>query len=115
MNIRKHVLVVEDDPLVAEIVLDSLGDEYDVRHAEDAAQAVSLLRERRPDLILLDCTLPGGLGEELVPAADAAGIRLLLMSGSPERAAQVPGRRAFILKPFALAALMETIADEISR
>lgn len=114
MPIRKHVLVVEDDPLVAEVVVDTLSDDYRVSHAEDAAGAVSALEREQADLIVLDCTLPGGLGDSLVPRADGAGVPILLMSGNPERATMVPGNRPFILKPFGLTDLLEKVAAIIN-
>jgi DNA-binding response OmpR family regulator len=114
MPTRKHVLVVEDDPLVAEVVLDTLSDDYELSHAEDAAGALAMLQSSRPDLLLLDCTLPGGLGDALVPSADAASVPILLMSGNPERAAQVSGNRPFILKPFTLTDLLTKVASVVS-
>jgi DNA-binding response OmpR family regulator len=114
MAARKHVLVVEDDPLVAEVVLDGLSDDYETSHAENAGGGVARLRQTQVDLMLLDCTLPGGLGEELLPAADSAGVKVLLMSGNPEKAAAVPGNRPFILKPFSLSSLLEKVDQVIA-
>ena len=49
-----HILVVDDEPDIRELVGDILGDEnYSVAAAEDAAGARQALRDRRPDLILL--------------------------------------------------------------
>ncbi|HET6182781.1 MAG TPA: response regulator [Acetobacteraceae bacterium] len=112
---RKHVLVVEDDPLVAEIVVDSLSDDYAVEHAADARNGLALLQRGSFDLMLLDCTLPGGLGQELVPAADRARVPVLLMSGNPERAREVPGERPFLLKPFSLSDLLDRVAGLMRR
>ncbi len=112
---RAHILVVEDEPLVAEVVLDALQDSYDTSQADSAATALACFRRGGIDLILLDCSLPGGLGDEFIAAADNAGIPLILMSGNPERAEQVGGNRRFILKPFSLSGLMDTIAEFIPR
>ena len=106
---RAHILVVEDDPLVAEVVVDALQDLYDTSQAEDAGTGLARLHTGGIDLILLDCSLPGGLGDELIPAADGAGIPIILMSGNPEMAERVGGNRPFVLKPFALSALMDMI------
>jgi len=106
---RAHILVVEDDPLVAEVVVDALQDLYDTSQAEDAGTGLARLHAGGIDLILLDCSLPGGLGDELIPAADGAGIPIILMSGNPEMAERVGGNRPFVLKPFALSALMDMI------
>jgi DNA-binding response OmpR family regulator len=109
MPTRKHILVVEDDPLVAEIVTEALGDEFDTSRAENSQEGVQRLSEGGIDLMLLDCTLPGGLGQNLLDTADGAGVRVVLMSGNPGMAAQVPGKRPFILKPFSLSGLLDMV------
>lgn len=109
MPIRPHILVVEDDLLVSEVVIDALGESYGTSHAETAAEGLARLRAGGVDLLLLDCTLPGGLGDELLPASDDAGIPVVLMSGNPGMAEAVPGNRLFVLKPFTLTVLLEAV------
>ncbi len=109
MPARLHILVIEDDPLVSEVVIDALEDRYQTSHAETASQGLERLRAGGVDLMLLDCTLPGGLGEALLPAADEGHVPVVLMSGNPGMAEKVPGGRPFVLKPFSLAALLETV------
>jgi len=113
--VRPHILVIEDDPLVSEVVIDALGDRYDTTRAETAAEGLERLRAGGVDLILLDCTLPGGLGEALVPTADSDHVPVILMSGNPGTAEQVPGRRPLVLKPFSLAALLDTVQGVLGR
>ncbi len=115
MPARPHILVVEDDPLVSEVVIEALGDVYDTSNAETAAAALARLGMGMVDLVLLDCTLPGGLGQDLLPAADRAGIPVVLMSGNPGMAEQVPGLRPFVLKPFTLTGLLETVQGVLGR
>jgi len=107
---RLHILVVEDDPLVAEVVADVLADRYVTSRAETAAAALVCLRAGRIDAMLLDCTLPGGLDARLVPTADELGVPVVLMSGYPEPATEVAGGgRPFLPKPFPLATLLTTL------
>jgi len=55
----KTILVVDDEPQIAEIVNDYLRrDGFDVLTARDGVRAVDLFRARRPDLIVLDLGLP---------------------------------------------------------
>jgi DNA-binding NtrC family response regulator len=111
----KHILVVEDDPLVSVVVQDALDGLYDSICAETAAAAMECLRAGGIDAILLDCTLPGGLDPELVPMADHSGVPVILMSGHPDMMDRVPGMaRACIQKPFSLTALLETIESAIT-
>jgi len=110
MVTQSHILVVEDDPLVSEVVVDALDGLYQTSRAETAAAALECLRAGGIDAMLLDCTLPGGLDPHLVPTADESGVPIILMSGHPEGADRVAGAgRPFILKPFSLTALLATI------
>ena len=88
---HKHILVVEDDPLVSEVVVDALDGLYDTSRAETAAAAMECLRAGGIDAMLLDCTLPGGLDPHLVPMADDLGVPVILMSGHPDMMDRVPG------------------------
>src|ERR1700722_11450296 len=110
MAYRSHILVVEDDPLVSEVVVDALDDTYRTSHAETAAAALESPRAGGIDAVLLDCTLPGGLDPHLVPMADRSGVPVILMSGHPDMVDCLPGlRRPFIQKPFSLNALLAAI------
>ena len=110
MASQSHILVVEDDPLVSEVVVDALDGIYTTSRAETAAAALECLRAGGIDAMLLDCTLPGGIDPHLVPTADESGVPVILMSGHPDMAEKVPGAgRPFILKPFSLTVLLDTI------
>ncbi len=116
---QKRILVVEDDPLVSEVVVDALDGIYDTSCAETAAAAMERLRAGGIHAMLLDCTLPGGLDPRLVPLADDVGVPVILMSGHPDMMDRVPGLRPCIQKPFSLTALLATIqsvvpADEVA-
>src|ERR1700678_4721134 len=64
MNAR--VLVVDDDPIVAEVGVDYLRNAgMEPRHAADGPTALSLAEEWRPDLVVLDLMLPGIDGLEV--------------------------------------------------
>ncbi|NUP36973.1 MAG: response regulator transcription factor [Streptomyces sp.] len=61
-----HVLVVEDDPTVAEVVCGYLGRSgYTVDQAEDGPTALARAAVHRPDLVVLDLMLPGMDGLEV--------------------------------------------------
>ena len=53
------ILVVEDDPDILKLMETALGDQgYRVATAEDGAEALTVARRERPDLIVLDLMLP---------------------------------------------------------
>jgi CheY-like chemotaxis protein len=62
----KKILVVDDEPDILDVAtvrLKHLG--YEIIPAVDAEEALALLKNNAPDLILLDLVLPGMQGDEL--------------------------------------------------
>src|SRR5215210_4510585 len=60
------VLVVEDEPAIADAVVSRLRREgYNARAVGDGRRAVELCRQLRPDLVVLDLMLPGLDGLEV--------------------------------------------------
>ena len=114
MTGRSHILVVEDDPLVSEIVAAALDDDYQTSLVETAAEAIARLRDGGIDLMLLDCSLPGGMDRQLIPQADQSGVPVILMSGDPARAEKLADQqRPFVMKPFTLTALLDAVEQAI--
>ncbi len=63
----RSLLVVDDDPHVADLVRQSLEDEpYQIDAAQDGLAALDAIGERRPDVILLDLLMPRMDGFELI-------------------------------------------------
>jgi DNA-binding NtrC family response regulator len=111
---RSHILVVEDDPLVSEVVTDALDGLYRISRAENSAVAIQYLRAGGVHAMLLDCTLPGGLDPDLMPLADETGVPVILMSGHPDMMERIAsGCRPSILKPFSLSLLLKTIRSVV--
>jgi DNA-binding response OmpR family regulator len=55
-----RILVVEDDPLIREIVVEALRDEgFDVIQASDGEEALAWCRQRLADVLITDIRLPG--------------------------------------------------------
>lgn len=110
MTEKPQILVVEDDALVSDVIAAALDGTYPTKSVESAKEAIGLLREGGFRLMLLDCTLPGGIDVNLIPEADRAGTAVILMSGDPGRVAKLTDQpRPFILKPFTLFGLLDTV------
>jgi DNA-binding response OmpR family regulator len=80
----KRVLLVEDEPLTAEVFercLSRAG--YAVEHAADGLQAVNRHQDWRPDLIVLDMSLPTMSGADVVRHLRSRGddVPILVISG----------------------------------
>ena len=111
------VLVVDDEPDIRELVSEILVDEgYQVVTAENGEQARLALRERRPDLILLDIWMPDIDGISLLKEWAAAGelpCPVIMMSGhgTVETAVEATrlGAYDFLEKPLSLAKLLLTV------
>lgn len=112
-----HILVVDDEPDIRQLVGDILEDEnYSVTTAEDAAAARAALRDRRPDLILLDIWMPDLDGISLLKewsAGSGPACPVIMMSGhgTVETAVEATrlGAYDFLEKPLSLAKLLLTV------
>jgi DNA-binding NtrC family response regulator len=111
------VLVVDDEPDIRELVGEILADEgYQVAAAENGSQARQALRDRRPDLILLDIWMPDIDGISLLKEWATAGdlpCPVIMMSGhgTVETAVEATrlGAYDFLEKPLSLAKLLLTV------
>lgn len=113
------ILIVDDHPTnlkLARVLLSAEG--YEVRTAEDAQQALALLAEFHPRLILMDIQLPGMDGLELTrrlksdPATKDIIIIALTayaMKGDAERA-QAAGCDGYVPKPIDTRSLPDVLA-----
>jgi len=112
---QPQILVVEDDPLVSEVIAAALDETYRTTVVETAGEALALLQRGGFRLMLLDCTLPGGVDADLIPWADRSGIAVILMSGDPGRMADLTDRpRSFVLKPFTLTGLLNAVETALA-
>lgn len=67
-DIRKKIAIIEDDQHIGDILERTLIREgYEILRAYSGTEALYLLSQNIPDLILLDLMLPGLSGEEIRP------------------------------------------------
>jgi two-component system response regulator PilR (NtrC family) len=109
---RGHILVVDDDPDVLDVVRRAL-----VAHGcrVSAARRVSVARDilmREPvDLVITDARIPGESGIQLASHVRDCGIAVIIMTGDPDWTAQhglLPA--PCLAKPFELHALWRIVA-----
>jgi CheY-like chemotaxis protein len=115
----EQILVVDDNPAnlkLMEFLL--LGEGYEIRTAGDAEQALSVLQEFQPRLILMDLQLPGMSGLDLTrrlkagPATQGVVILALTafaMKGDEQRALDA-GCDGYVAKPIDVETLPALIA-----
>ena len=110
MAASRRILVVEDDPLVSEMIAFALEDQYVLTIAACAADAEFCLREGVFDVVLLDCVLPGGRADHVAREAERLGIPVVLASGDIEQIDRHNGKaRPFLTKPFSIDRLTEVL------
>ena len=88
MRTVKHVLVVDDEPAIVEIVRDYLSDAgYRVSTAHSGDEALSQVRSIRPDLIVLDLGLPGLDGLDVARTIrQSLGVPIIMLTARSDEA-----------------------------
>jgi CheY-like chemotaxis protein len=116
----RHVVVVEDDPRLRKMIVTYLNRAgYEVREAEDGAQALAILRTSIPDAVLLDLQMPRMNGTEFLAACRddprLVTVPIVVYSGAPadEATAEQLGARAYLMKPVDLDVL-RAVMDRVT-
>lgn len=114
----KRILVVEDEPMVLEMVIDVLSAQgYEVKPASTFAAAEALCSNAgfEPDLLLTDLQLGRRTGEELFRQLSdfRPNMRVLYVSGDYRDAAVGVAPEHFLAKPFSLEVLVERVQQAL--
>jgi two-component system, OmpR family, response regulator ResD len=122
-HIRGSVLVVDDEPTIAEVVsryLERAG--YRTQVAADGVQALAAVADHRPDLVVLDLMLPGIDGLEVMRRLREQGrerIATILLTAKGEESDRVVGLRLgaddYVVKPFSPAELVARVDAVLRR
>src|SRR5215203_6806485 len=127
MSTRGSVLVVDDEPTIAEVVSRYLARAgYETRTAGDGPRAIELAGERRPDLVVLDLMLPGLDGLEVMRRIRDLGetgprerVAVILLTAKGEESDRVIGLRLgaddYVVKPFSPAELVARVDAVLRR
>jgi len=119
----KSVLLVDDDNTVllgTGVRLKSMG--YTVYTAKDAVSAVSAVVKNKPDVVVLDISLPAGDGflvsDRLQRLVGSAATPIIFMTASTDpklrERAMKQGAAAFLKKPFGATTLADAIESALS-
>jgi DNA-binding response OmpR family regulator len=120
---RGSILVVDDEPTIAEIVtryLEHAG--YDVRTVADGRTALAETEREKPDLVVLDLMLPGVDGLDVMRRLREDGrrrIAVILLTARGEENDRVVGLRLgaddYVVKPFSPAELVARVDAVLRR
>jgi DNA-binding response OmpR family regulator len=118
---RPRVLYVEDEPDVAELVVDLLAPYgIEIRVVASGELALDELVGFKPDLLLLDLMLPGMDGITLcMRIRDRSRMPIIVVSARGEeryrKQAMAAGADAYVTKPFDLRAFAATVLERLPR
>lgn len=117
-----HILVVEDEAKLAQFIeLELKYEGYQVAVANDGFAGITMAREIKPDLIILDWMLPGLSGLELCRRLRTTGdkVPIILLTAKDDVSDRVAGLDAgaddYVLKPFSVEELLARVRAHLRR
>jgi two-component system, cell cycle response regulator DivK len=120
---RKKVLIVEDNDLNMKLFNDLLeANDYATLQTKDGLEAVSLARQHRPNLILMDIQLPEVSGLEVTRwlkqdaelcAIPVVAVTAFAMKGDEEKIRE-GGCEGYIAKPISVVNFLRTVERFVS-
>lgn len=122
INERKHILVIDDDPVMLKMVNAQLHEWYDVATAISGSMALKFLKSKHTDLILLDYEMPVDNGpavlKKLRENPDTKDIPVVFLTGITERSkiqdVLVLKPQGYLLKPIERDKLFKVITDVLN-
>jgi DNA-binding response OmpR family regulator len=118
---QKRILIVEDDPALARVIIDNLTfEKFHVEWVSDGSRALSAARNAPPDLVLLDLTLPDRDGLDLCSVLREGGrVPIIILSARSQKADKLAGLKLgaddYVTKPFDLEELLARIGALLRR
>jgi two-component system, OmpR family, alkaline phosphatase synthesis response regulator PhoP len=119
---RQTVLVVDDEPNLRFVVRSTIeSPKYQVIEARDGVEAWSLIKERKPELVLLDIKMPKRSGLEVLSAIRAdpelRGTQVMMLTSSDDEAdidaGLIGGADFYLTKPFSTSDLVARVEEAI--
>jgi len=115
-----RVLIVEDQADIRRLIRWTLEfEDFEIHEASNGPDGLAAARSLRPNMVLLDVMMPGGLDgfqvcEQLKADPDLKGIAVVMLTArSQERdrkAGELAGADAYLAKPFSPMQLVETVS-----
>jgi two-component system, OmpR family, response regulator MtrA len=121
LPMKSRVLVVDDDPALAEMLTIVLrGEGFDTAVVADGTRALPAVRELRPDVVLLDLMLPGMNGIDVCRAIRVeSGVPIVMLTAKSDTVDIVLGLESgaddYIVKPFKPKELVARIRARVRR
>lgn len=115
---KADIIIVDDEPLNRKIASRMLRGRFDIREAASGEEALRLVAEKKPDLILLDVHMPGMNGHDVInrlkETNDTFDIPVVFVTADDDRETEanglMEGADDFITKPFRQDILIQRIS-----
>jgi len=121
---KPYVLIAEDESAVSELLQYNLKrEDYDVEIAHDGEEALMMIEERAPDLLLLDWMLPKVSGIEVCRRIRNGGVNpnlpIIMLTARGEETDRIRGLDTgaddYVTKPFSTTELMARVRAVLRR
>lgn len=118
------VLVVDDQVDIRRMIMIALSGDFDLLEAEDGVTALQMVRQHRPDVVLLDVMMPGEMdGLQVLQAIrsdpEVKATRVIMVSAkgqvSDSELGMQLGANAYFVKPFSPLQLFDAINEQIAQ
>ncbi|MFO1518117.1 MAG: response regulator [bacterium] len=116
-EVKRRILVIDDDPQVYKIISRLLDPKrYEVETASDGPEGLKKIKEKKPELLVLDLMMPGMSGLEVCQKVKQAYPKEMMVLVLSAKDAQMDRHRCFEIgaddfetKPFHIATLARKI------
>jgi excisionase family DNA binding protein len=120
---KRKILIVDDDESLVELLSDAFGKDgrFDIKTANNGFDAGMLVKEFRPDLVVLDVMLPDINGKEVCQRVRSDStlemVKIICISGMVEQDKvedlRASGANDFVQKPFDVDHLLDRACDQL--
>ncbi len=120
----RKVLIVDDQADIRRMMMIALSGDFDLLEAEDGVTALAMIKQHRPDVVLLDVMMPGEMDGLQVLAAvrndeQLKHTRVIMVSAkgqvSDYELGMQTGANAYFVKPFSPLQLLDAIDEQIAQ
>jgi len=118
MMMKKTIMIIDDDVHIGNMLEETLKLEgYDVLRAYSGTEALMVLKDQKPDLVLLDLMLPGISGEDLLTEIENIPVIVVSAKTMVDTKVQLllDGAADYVTKPFEINELLARIVVQLRK
>jgi two-component system, OmpR family, phosphate regulon response regulator PhoB len=110
------VLIVDDDEMIRRLVRTVLeADDFEVIEAKDGQEALGVIADKAPAVVVLDVMMPGLNGVEVCRQLDHDNVKVIILTARDDadlaEQCMDAGADAFLTKPFSSIQLLDLVED----